>query len=162
LVYDAAYVWATPEARRLLGADPSIVQPPGPPQLEVLVEWAAKFRRARSQKDAVGVLLYARKVAELAPCLLIPLNERIMVHTLREALDAALSLSVAPAHYREDLPVCLGLTAASVEEVWRAALRLTRELLAFLRQRKPDVDPQPDISRYLADGTLERDLGFLD
>jgi hypothetical protein len=35
-------------------------------------------------------------------------------------------------------------------------------LLAFPRQHKPDVDSQPDIAHYLADGTLERHLGFLD
>jgi hypothetical protein len=82
------------------------------------------------------------------------------VHSAREALDAALSLSVAPEHYREDLPICLGLTAASAEEVGRAALRLTGELLGFLREHRPDVDPQPDLPRYLADGTLERRLGL--
>jgi len=121
---------------------------------------AAKLRRADTREDPVGARLYARKVAELTPCLLIGLNEQVLVHSPREAFDAALSLSVAPEHYHEDLPVCLGLTAASVEEVARAAQRLTSELLAFLRERKPDVDPQPDLARYLVDGTLERQLGF--
>jgi hypothetical protein len=161
-VYHAAYVWATPEARTRLGPDPSIVHPPGAPQLEALVECATKVLRARSREDAVGTRFHARKVAELTPYLLIGLNEEVVVDSPREALDAALSLSVAPEHYRDDMAVCLGLTAASVEEVGRAALSLTRELLVFLRERKPDVDPQPDLPRYLADGTLERYLGFLE
>jgi hypothetical protein len=37
---------------------------------------------------------------------------------------------------------------------------LEPRLLAFLRERKPDVDDRPDIAGYLADGTLERHLGF--
>jgi hypothetical protein len=160
VVYHAEYVWSTPEARRRLGADPSIVHPGGPPQLEAFVEVATKLRRAGSREDPAGTRLYARKVAELTPCLLTSLNEEVLVHSPHEALDAAVSLSIAPKHYREDLRVCLGLTAASVEEVEHAGLRLTRELLAFLRERKPDVDDQPDIARYLADGTLERHLGF--
>jgi phosphoribosyl-AMP cyclohydrolase len=108
----------------------------------------------------VGTRIYARKVAELTPCLLTGLNEDVLVHSPREALDAALSLPIAPVHYREDMTVCLALAAASVEEVERAGLRLTSELLAFLREHRPDVDPQPDLARYLADGTLERHLGF--
>jgi phosphoribosyl-AMP cyclohydrolase len=162
VVYEAAYVWATRDARELLGADPSIFRPAGPPALEGLVECLTKVRRARSQQDAVGVLLYARKLAELTPSVLIPLNEHVVVRTLREALDAAVSLSIAPEHYREDLSKCLGLAAASVEDVGSAALRLTRELLAFLRERKPDVDPQPGVTEALTNGSFERHLGFLD
>ena len=108
------------------------------------------------------MLLYSRKVAELVPCNRIGLNERTVVHTLREALDAALSLSVAPKHYREDLTVRLGLTAASVEDVGGGALRLTRELLAFLRERMPNVDPQPGVTEALTSGAFERHLGFPD
>lgn len=78
----------------------------------------------------------------------------------RAALEAALSLRVAPEHYRDDLSVCLGLVPVDDDAVQEAALRLGRELLAFLRERKPDVDDQPDIAGYLADGTLERHLGF--
>jgi phosphoribosyl-AMP cyclohydrolase len=162
VLYKARYVWATPDARRKLGLDPSIAHPPGAPQLEALLEWATKVQRARSAGDAVGARFYARKVGELTPCLLVGLNEPVVVHSPREALDAALALPVAPAHYRDDIVVCLGLTASSVEEAGRAALRLTRELLVFLRERKPEVDPQPDLPRYLADGTLERRLGFLE
>lgn len=160
-VYDARYVWATPEARKQLGDDPSIVHPAGPPQLEALVEWMTKFRRAQT-RDPVGTRFYARRVAELVPRHLQGLNDHVVVHSPREALDAAFSLAVAPEHYRDDLPVCLGLTTTGVENVERAAVRLISELFAFLRERNPDVDPQPDIAHYLADGTLDRHLGFLD
>jgi phosphoribosyl-AMP cyclohydrolase len=161
-LYRAEYVWATPEARARLGPDPSILRPAGPPQLEALVEVAAKVQRARVNRDPAGVRLYARKLAELSPCLLTALNEPVVVETPRAALDAARSLRVAPEHYGEDLSVCVGLTGTNDEDVGRAGERLARELLAFLRERKPDVDLQPDLARYLADGTLERRLGFLD
>ena len=161
-VYEASYVWATPEARADLGADPSIHRPAGPPLLEGLIELATKIRRAGGQHDDAGVRFYARKVGEAAPRTLLPLNKDVVVRNTREALDAALSLPIAPDHYREDLSVCLALGAASVEDVERAALRLTHEVLAFLRERRPDVDPQPGMAEYLADGTLERHLGFLD
>jgi len=161
-VYDATYVWATPEARERLGADPSIVHPAGPPQLEAFVEWATKFQRARLHADRVGARFHARRVAESTPRLLLQLNAQVLVHSPREAVDAALTLPVAPEHYRDDLPICMGLTAASDQEVEHAALRLLRELMAFLRERNPNVDSQPGVAGYLADGTLERHLGFLD
>ncbi|MBM2822670.1 MAG: hypothetical protein HW413_1416, partial [Thermoleophilia bacterium] len=106
--------------------------------------------------------MYAPYAALLAPGLLRSLNDEVVVRDRREALDAALSLRVAPEHYRDDLAISLGVAQAGDEDVAKAALRLGRELLAFLREHKPDVDPQPDIARYLADGTLERHLGFVD
>jgi hypothetical protein len=60
------------------------------------------------------------------------------------------------------LAVCLGLTAASEGDVKDAVARLGDELLAFLRERAPDVDDQPEIARYLADRTLERHLGLIE
>lgn len=157
---EVRYAWATEEARTLLGDPPSYVQPLRPPQLEVFVESLAKVRRASALGDGASVHLFARNAALLAPGLLRPLNAEIVVSDRREALEAALSLRVAPAHYRDDLSVCLGLVPADDDAVHDAAIRLGRELLAFLRERKPDVDDQPDIAGYLADGTLERHLGF--
>ena len=156
------YVWATSDARAILGDPPSNVHPPPPPELEDFVEFLTKVRRASARGDGVGVRFFARDAAVLAPRLLRPLNGETAVHDRREALEAALSVRVAPEHYHADLAVCLGLVPADDEEVRDAALRLGRELLAFLRERTPDVDDQPDIARYLADGTLERHLGFVD
>ena len=54
--------------------------------------------------------------------------------------------------------MCLGLAQTDDATLGTAALRLARELLAFLREHKPDVDPLPDLIRGLTDGTLERQL----
>jgi hypothetical protein len=156
----ASYVWATPEARTLFGDPPWHLHPPEEPQLEDLVENVAKVRRAAARGEAKAVRLYARQGVELAPWLLRTLNREVFVRDRGNALAAAMSLEVAPEHFRSDLPVCLGVVEASDDDVHTACLRLARELLAFLRERAPDVDPQPDIARYLADGTLERHLGI--
>jgi len=154
------YVWGEDEARRLIGDPPSIVRPPAPPELEDFVEFVTKVRKAWARSDGVGVRLYAPYAALLAPGLLRPLNDEGVVRDRRDALDKALSQRIAPPHYREDLAVSLGVVQAKDEDVAQATLRLGLELLAFLRERRPDVDPQPDIARYLADGTLERHLRF--
>jgi hypothetical protein len=162
VLHAARFAWATAAARELLGDPPSFVHPPGTPEVEDFVEFLTKARRASAEGDTTGVRIFARAAAELAPTLLQPLNEEAVVATRRQAVEAALSLEVAPAHYRDDLTVSLGLVAADDDAVIHAALRLGRELLGFLRERKPDVDPTPDVTRYLADGTLERHLGFTD
>jgi len=157
---EVRYAWATEEARTLLGDPPSYIQPRRPPQLEVFVESLAKAGRASKRGDGKSIRLFARNAALLAPRLLGSINETVVIRNRREALDAALSFRIAPEHYREDASVCLGLVPADDDAVRGAAFRLGRELLAFLRERRPDVDPQPDIAEYLADGTLERHLGF--
>jgi hypothetical protein len=117
-----------------------------------------KVRRAVEADDALGLRVYAMSAAELAPRLLLPLNEPVFVSSRREAAEAALAFAVAPEHYAEDLRVCLGLAQTDDATLGAAALRLARELLAFLREHKPDVDPLPDLVRSLTDGTLERQL----
>lgn len=154
------YVWATKEARARLGDPPSRVHPPPPLELEDFVESLQKAFRSARRGDRDGFRFFARDAAVLAPRLLRPLNDEVVVRDRREALEAALSLQVAPEHFRDDLSVCLGLVPADDDSMRDAALHLGRELLAFLRERKPDVDDQPDIAGYLADGTLERHLGF--
>jgi len=155
-VYEAGYAWATEAARARLGQDPSSRHPPAPPELEDFLELVAKARRSTRESDGPGLRFFAHQAGLLAPGLLRPLNPERVVRNRRDALEAALALPLAPEHYRRDLSVCLGLVAASDEAVAEAVLRLGRELLAFLRERRPDVDPQPDLARYLADGTLER------
>jgi phosphoribosyl-AMP cyclohydrolase len=154
------YLWATEEARTRLGDPPSNVHPPSSPELEDFVEFVQKVRRCADVEDGIAARIFARAAALLVPRLLMALNDEVLVRDRREALGAALSFRVAPAHYRADLSVCLGLVPADDDAVAEAALRLGRELLAFLRERGPEVDDQPDIVRYLADGTLERHLGF--
>jgi predicted nucleotidyltransferase len=155
----ALYAWATNEARAVLG-DPTHVHPPAEPELEDFVEYVQKLRRAAARGESMQVRMRARQASMLAPGLLRTLNDDVVVRDGGHAHETALAFAVAPEHYRDDLAACLGLVRADDDEVERAALRLARELLAFLRERKPDADPQPDIARYLADGTLERHLGF--
>lgn len=155
-----AYLWATEDARALLGDPPDYVHPPAEPALEDFVEFVTKVQRCASRGDSVGVRTFAREAAFRAPGLLRPLNVETVVRDRREAVEAARSLTIAPEHYREDFEAATGVVETDDEAVEQAALRLGRELLAYLRERAPDVDPQPEIARYLADGTLERRLGF--
>jgi hypothetical protein len=157
---EARYLWATPEAREALGDPPSNPHPPAPAELEELVEAVSKLRRAAGARDSVGLRWHAQAAGRVSPGLLRALNPDVVVRDRLEAVRAALELPVAPEHYRADLAVVLGLEPVADETFEVVALRLARELLAFLRERKPDVDPQPGIADALADGTLERHLGF--
>jgi hypothetical protein len=154
--YDAVYLWATDDARAALGDPPGHRHPAAPPELEDLVEALAKVRRARDDGDGLGVRWHAQTAATLAPRLLLRLNPERLVHDRRDALAAALGLRVAPDGYAADLAASLGLTEASDAEVAEAALRLGRRLLAFLRERDPDVDSQPGVADALRDGSFER------
>jgi phosphoribosyl-AMP cyclohydrolase len=158
-IEEAQYLWTTPEGTRVLGDPPTLMRPPAGPELEDFFESILKAKRSAERDDELGLRWFAQLAASLAPTLLIALNTETLVRDRRDALDAALSLEKVPSNYRHDLTVCLGLTAAPAAEVSGAVDRLGRELLAFLREHAPDVDPQPDIARYLADGTLERHLG---
>jgi hypothetical protein len=44
----------------------------------------------------------------------------------------------------------------------RLVARLGRDLLDFLREHAADVDDQPELVRYLNDGTLERHLRLIE
>lgn len=158
----ASYLRTDEETRAQLGDDPSLRHPGAAPELEDFLDFVLKAKRAAHGGDELGLRWFAQGAAALAPTLLIPLNDERIVHDRRDALDAALKLAVAPADYATDLAVCLGVTSASGGEVRAAVARLGRELLAFLRERAPDVDDQPELSRYLADGTLERHLGLIE
>jgi phosphoribosyl-AMP cyclohydrolase len=154
----ATYLCADDETRTRLGDDPSLRHPAAEPELEDFLDFVLKAKRAANTGDELGLRWFAQGAAALAPTLLI---ERI-VSDRRYTLDAALTLTDAPADYASDLAVRLGLTSATGREVKSAVARLGRELLAFLRERSPDMDGQPELTRYLADGTLERHLGLIE
>lgn len=154
----ALLLWAIAEARDALGEPPSVVHPPASPELEDFIEAAMKVKRAAGASDWLGLRWHAQSAAALVPGLLRELSPERLVRDRREAIQAAVDLPVVPEHYRVDLPVALGLTAADDDQVREAAMRLASEVLAFLRERNPDVDGQPEIARYLTDGTLERHI----
>lgn len=158
----AAYLRMDDTTRAHLGSDPSLRHPAAEPELEDFLEFVLKAKRAALADDELGLRWFAQGAAALAPSLLISLNEARIVRDRRDALDAALTLSVAPADYAHDLAVCLGLTTASDGAVQAAVVRLGSELLAFLREHAPGVDDQPELAGYLADGTLERHLGLIE
>ena len=159
-INNATYLQTDDTTRAHLGSDPSLRHPAAEPELEDFVDFVLKAKHA-ALADELGLRWFAQGAAALAPGLLIPLNEARIVRDRRDALDAALALSVSPANYGADLAVCLGLTSASGSDVRAAVARLGSELLAFLREHAPDVDDQPELARYLADGTLERHLGLI-
>lgn len=155
----AAYLCTDAETEALLGDDPSLQHPAAGPELEDFLDFVLKAKRSANSGDELGLRWFAQGAASLAPTLLIPLNNERIVRDRRDALDAALSLAVAPETYAADLATGLGLTSASGAEVKAAVARLGSGLLAFLREQAPNVDQQPELARYLADGTLERHLG---
>lgn len=150
---EPVFLFADAPSRALLGDPPSYVHPAGPPELEDFVESALKTRRALDHGDRTTARWHAQAAAMLAPRLILDLNEQPLVRTREEALAAALALSVSPLHWRQDLGVALGVEDG---DGVAALLRLARSLLPFLREHAPGVDPQPEIERYLRDGTLER------
>jgi len=150
------WLWSTAAAVAALGDPPGFSHPPGEPELEDFVEWCAKALRA---DDPVRLRVAAHGMGETAPTLLRDLNAPRTVRNRVDAVRAALELATAPDGWAEDLASLLGLEPADDDGIRVAAERLARGLLALLRERAPAVDPQPDLTRYLVDGTLERHLG---
>jgi Nucleotidyltransferase domain len=154
----AYYLWADDATRERLGDDPSLRYPAADPELEDFVEFVLKAKRSARSGDEIGLRWFAHSAAELAPTMLVPLNEERIVHDRRDALDAALGLGVAPEGYPNDMVVCLGLTSASGAEVREAVARLGSEIIRFVRKSAPEGQ-LPD---YLMDGTLERHLDLIE
>jgi phosphoribosyl-AMP cyclohydrolase len=153
----ARWLWSEPAAVESLGDPPDLLHAAAPPELEDFVEAAGKALRA---DDSLALRLGARTAAEWAVGLLRPLNPERFVASRRDAVRAALALPVAPPEWPRIFLVCLGLEPADDGGVRAAAEELARGLLALLRERAPELDPQPELPRYLADGTLERHLGL--
>ena len=157
--HTAAYLWATDDARARLGDPPSLLQPPATPEIEDLVEALVQVRRAAAAADGLGARWHALTAAGLVPRALLPLNPPRVVRDRREAIEAALTLEIVPEEYAGDLATALGLTTAGDGDVAEAALRLGWRVLVFLRERDPNVDPQPGVADALRDGAFERRLG---
>lgn len=155
------YVWSTPAAVQVLGADPSFHFPAAPPEFGDFVELYSKIKRAVERQDRYLLRSAARLLAEHAPPLLRPFNDAVVVRTPLEAFAAASSLANAPEHYREDFKTCAGFRAATDAEIAASAARLAQEMVAYLRERAPRSGHEPDsLDEALSSGALERYMGF--
>ena len=151
------WLWAGDAVRAAVGDPPEIRYPSASPELEPLVEAVGKVRRA---EDTIELRVAARTVGEHAVRSLRGLSPERVVVNRADAVRAALDLVVAPDGWRGDLAVLLGLVPADDARTLAAAARLARGTFALLREQAPGIDPRPELARALADGTLERHLGF--
>ena len=159
LPVELLHVWLWRGDRRLtelLGDHPVLSKPGGPPEIEDMVDAALKTRRHARGGDELGARLEAQAAARFAAPTVCALNHPRPVTDPRSALAAVLALPIAPPGWKIDLPVAMGLTTAALDEIVGATIRLVSGTLRLARERNPNVDRQPEIERYLIDGTLER------
>ncbi len=169
----ATWSWHLPaaEATKLVWSEKSVRdhvdrsalrRPRGGMELEDFIEGAGKVRSALAADDKLQLRLAAQDLARLCPSLLIPLNPPVVAGTRTEALRLVLDLPVVPPEYKEHMLVCLGLSgrAMTMEEVADHALRLVRGVVRLLSEHSSELPPEtePELQRYLVDGTLERYL----
>jgi phosphoribosyl-AMP cyclohydrolase len=163
----ASWSFSLPAARavRVLWADDAVrsqlagvagTNPAGPIELEDFVECACKVKNAHAAGDELALRLAAQDLARLCPSVLQPINTVPEVRTRPEALRVALDLAVAPAGYREDMLVCLGLTGRqiSTDRVRESALHLAVGVVDLLAA----YGGEPQLPLYLRDGRLRRYL----
>jgi hypothetical protein len=155
----ATWLWAEDEAVALLGEEPGFPHPPDPPELEDFVEFCGKALRAH---DSIALRVAARMAGETAVPLLRDENTRIVVRTRSDAVRAALAFEVAPDGWADDLQAAIGVAPRDDAAVRAAVVRIARGVLRLLRERRSSVgEKQPELTRYLLDGTLERHLDQL-
>ncbi|HMP43115.1 MAG TPA: hypothetical protein PKA05_22260, partial [Roseiflexaceae bacterium] len=155
----ARLLWATPAAAAQL-ADRLTLELQASPQLQDLIECAAKVRNALNRDDDLGVRQAAQGLALRAPALLALLNPPVCVESPRLALQAALDLGLVPAGYRDDMLCCLGMaaTAADTAAIAASALRLAHGVITMLRANPTLIAGwvEPGLPEALSDGRLER------
>lgn len=150
-----AWVWySDPILRENLGEQPMLRKPGAEPEVEDMVDTLLKMRRA---DDGIGTRLHAMEVARYAaPCIVALNTGAPPVCDPRGALDALLTLPIAPQRWSYDMTGCLGLAERATSEIRDSAERVALGVLQMLRQINPYADPQPDVAKYLIDGTFER------
>ena len=159
LPVELPHVWLWRGDRRLtelLGDHPVLSKPGCPPEIEDMVDAALKTRRRARDGDELSARLEAQAAAHFAAPAVCALNDPEPVADPCSALAAVLALPITPAGWKADLPVAMGLTTAAVDEIVGATIRLVSGTLRLARERNPKIDRQPEIERYLIDGTLER------
>lgn len=158
----ATLLWVRDDALRARLDHPCRDHPAVDPELEDFIEELGKARNAHLRGDELSCRIACQEIAELCPTLLVPLNGLARPATRSAALTAALDLAIAPAGYRNDMLLCLGLSGqgSTADEVLAAAEHLVSGTLSLLRERIDAVAHllPSDLAGYLADGTLERYL----
>jgi predicted nucleotidyltransferase len=122
------FVWlwvGDEELVEVLGQRPVLRKPGGSPEIE---EWSTPSSRCVGTQRQATI--------------------QSAVRDPRSALDAILSLPLTPPTWAEDLPRCLGLTNAQTDEVVNSANSVALATLQLARNLNPDVDGQPEVSRY--------------
>jgi hypothetical protein len=159
LPVELVYVWlwvGDPRLREALGEQPVLRKPGAEPEVEDMVNAFLKLRSAAAAGDPLGVRLGAQDVGRFACRCVAAINKPYPVRDPRTALDTVLSLPVVPAGWGDDVIACLGLASRTVREVIASSERLVVGVLRLLRDTDPYIDPQPEVARYLLDGTFER------
>ncbi len=153
-------LWCRDDSMRLQLDRPARTHPPEAPELEDFIEAWGKVRNALQKYDGLGARLAAHKLARLCPGLLRPLNPEVRPANRREAMQAVLTLPVAPRGYRDDLLRCFGLSGenGSIQDLHDAARRLTFGTIGLLREHADTMKPllPADLHGYLVEGTLDR------
>jgi phosphoribosyl-AMP cyclohydrolase len=158
---ELAHVWLWPGDGHLLntlGDNPVVRKPGAAPEVEDMVDALLKARSAAVTGDPIGLRLAAQDAVRFAAPCVAALNTPERARDPRSALTTILGLPVAPVGWSDDVVTCLGLSSRSDQDVAAAGERLVRGVLRLLRETDPYVDPQPDIARYLIDGTFEKIL----
>lgn len=153
----ARLLWADPHWRPRIDL-PVLCQPAGPPRLEELIAMLGKAAAARAAADRLGVRLAVADLARLCPSVLRPANPSVRVSSRRAAFAAALELPVAPAGYRDDMLLCLGLRPGGTGQLWAAAVRLVAGILPLIRPYAGEIADTAgaDLADALVDGRLDR------
>lgn len=153
----ARLLWADPHWRPRIDL-PVLCQPAEPPRLEELIAMLGKAAAARAAADRLGVRLAVADLARLCPSVLRPANPSVRVSSRRAAFAAALELPVAPAGYRDDMLLCLGLRPGGTGQLWAAAVRLVAGILPLIRPYAAEIAGAAgaDLADALVDGRLDR------
>ena len=155
-------LWSRDDALRARLDRPHRDHPVADPELEDFIEELGKARNAHLRDDGLSCRVACRELAELCPTLLVPLNALARPATRPAALKAALELAIAPAGYRDDMLLCLGLSgqASTANDVLAAAERLVSGTVSLLRDQIESVAHllPSDLAGDLADGTLQQYL----
>jgi phosphoribosyl-AMP cyclohydrolase len=155
----ARLLWATPQVQAQLEQRLDM-EWEAAPQLQDLIECAAKVRNAALRGDEIGVRLAAQQLALRCPALVALFNPPVRVATPRDALQAALDFAVAPPGYRDGLLVCMGLSgqATSAQQVHDTALHLASGIIEML-QVQPELAEdhiEDGLAEALDDGSVVR------